>query len=58
MYFPDYSRDKVYVSDIKKVAHWYNILHNLNLLFRKKMKEPVEEKGTDTTAKTEKGIHT
>ena len=31
---PDYSRDKVYASDIKKVAHWYNILHNLNLLVK------------------------
>jgi hypothetical protein len=31
---PDYSRDKVYVSDIKKVALWYNILHKLNMLIR------------------------
>ncbi|HEX7493459.1 MAG TPA: DUF5606 domain-containing protein [Bacteroidales bacterium] len=31
---PDYSKDKVYTSDIKKVAHWYNILHNLNLLVK------------------------
>jgi hypothetical protein len=50
---PDYSREKVYVSDIKKVANWYNILHTLNLLLKEE-KEPVEEKGTDTTAETEK----
>jgi hypothetical protein len=50
---PDYSREKVYVSDIKKVANWYNILHSLNLLLKEE-KEPVEEKGTDTTAETEK----
>jgi len=31
---PDYSKDKVYTSDMKKVAHWYNILHNLNLLIK------------------------
>jgi hypothetical protein len=31
---PDYSRDKVYVSDIKKVAQWYNFLHGLNLLVK------------------------
>ena len=31
---PDYSRDKVYVSDMKKVALWYNILHKLNLLVK------------------------
>ena len=27
---PEYSKDKVYTSDIKKVAHWYNLLHKLN----------------------------
>jgi hypothetical protein len=31
---PDYSKDKVYTSDIKKVALWYNILHTLNLLVK------------------------
>jgi hypothetical protein len=31
---PDYSKDKVYTSDIKKVALWYNILHSLNLLVK------------------------
>lgn len=44
---PDYSKDKVYVSDIKKVAHWYNILHTLNLLVKEeaeKKEETAEEK--------------
>jgi len=36
---PDYSRDKVYVSDIKKVAQWYNILHNLDLLVKEDTQE-------------------
>lgn len=40
---PDYSKDKVYSSDIKKLASWYNILHNLNLL-KKEEPEKVEEK--------------
>jgi hypothetical protein len=31
---PDYSREKVYVSDIKKIAVWYNILHKLDLLVK------------------------
>lgn len=31
---PEYSKDKVYTSDIKKVALWYNILHSLNLLVK------------------------
>ena len=44
---PEYSKDKVYASDIKKVAHWYNILHNLNLLVKEEPEKPaapVEEK--------------
>lgn len=34
---PDYDRDRVYVSDIKKVFAWYNLLHSKNLL----VQEPV-----------------
>jgi hypothetical protein len=41
---PDYSKDKVYTSDIKKVALWYNILHKLNLLVKE---EPEAETKTD-----------
>lgn len=29
---PNYDRNKVYISDIKKVVNWYNILVNLNLI--------------------------
>lgn len=29
---PDYDKDRVYVSDIKKVILWYNILHDKNML--------------------------
>ena len=45
---PDYSKDKVYTSDMKKVAHWYNILHNLNML----IKEEPESAATPETEKT------
>jgi hypothetical protein len=31
---PEYSKDKVYTSDIKKLAQWYNILHILKLLIK------------------------
>lgn len=46
---PEYSKDKVYTSDMKKVAHWYNILHDLDLLKKEepeteKAAEPAEEK--------------
>jgi hypothetical protein len=48
---PDYSKDKVYTSDIKKVAHWYNILHNLNLLVKE---EPETAEETDKAPAEEK----
>lgn len=31
---PEYNKDKVYVSDIKKIAQWYNLLLKLNLLVK------------------------
>ena len=43
---PEYDRDKVYTSDIKKVALWYNSLHKLNLL----VKEEPEAEKNETTA--------
>lgn len=42
---PEYNKDKVYISDIKKLVHWYNILHSLNLLVKEepeKKEEPVQ----------------
>jgi len=38
---PDYDKERVYVSDIKKLVHWYNILHKHDLL---KFEEEKEEK--------------
>ncbi len=29
---PGYDKERVYVSDIKKIIHWYNILHSLEML--------------------------
>jgi hypothetical protein len=50
---PDYSRDKVYFSDIKKIALWYNLLHNLNLLIKEEpeaeAKDQTEEKSQPET---------
>jgi hypothetical protein len=40
---PEYSKDKVYASDIKKVAQWYNILQNLNLLVKEEPETAVKE---------------
>jgi len=36
---PDYDRDRVYVSHIKKIALWYNTLEKLNLLVREDPEE-------------------
>ncbi len=41
---PDYDRDRVYVSDIKKVISWYNILHKFEML---NFDENNEEQGTE-----------
>jgi hypothetical protein len=46
---PEYDRERVYTSDIKKVLHWYNLLHGLNLL----VKEEEEKKEEETTGDTE-----
>jgi len=40
---PDYDRDRVYTSDIKKVLHWYSILHKLNLLVKEEEKSEEPE---------------
>lgn len=47
---PEYSRNKVYASDIRKVAQWYNILHKLGLLVKEepKKEENLAEKPSET----------
>ncbi len=42
---PDYSKDKVYISDIRKVVLWYNILQRKNLLVQE---EPEKTAETDS----------
>jgi len=46
---PDYDKDKVYTSDIKKVALWYNILHKLELLVKEKDEEQTDDNKTEET---------
>ncbi|MFC2111571.1 hypothetical protein ACFLQ5_03885 [Bacteroidota bacterium] len=29
---PEYNQEQVYVSDMKKIIHWYNQLHDIGLL--------------------------
>lgn len=60
---PDYSKERVYLSDIKKVIQWYNILYKKNLLIKEEPETaseseemPVAEKEKEkaTEKKTEK----
>ena len=46
----DYDRDRVYVSDIKKVINWYNILHKLEMLNFDEEEEAKEEVDTEEEA--------
>ncbi len=40
---PDYNQEQVYVSDMKKIIHWYNQLHDIGLLdFPDEPEEKVE----------------
>jgi len=43
---PEYDRERVYDSDIRKVFRWYNILQKLNLLVKEEP-EKTEEKGKE-----------
>ncbi len=45
---PDYDRDRVYVSDIKKVIQWYNLLHKFEML---NFEDEEEEKGGEENEK-------
>jgi hypothetical protein len=50
---PDYDREKVYTSDIKKVIAWYNQLQSLNQLdIIDKEEAPAEENSTATEEPT------
>jgi hypothetical protein len=50
---PEYAKDRVYASDIKKVLQWYNLLHSKDLLIKD---EPVKEAEAEKEAETEKEV--
>ena len=51
---PDFDQNRVYTSDIKKVLHWYNILHKLNLLVKDEEKTDVAVPETGTEPVSDK----
>jgi hypothetical protein len=54
---PEYDKDRVYVSDMKKVILWYNILQKLGLLIKDEPEPETEKvKDQDADGKTEKKL--
>jgi len=53
---PNYDTERVYVSDIKKLAQWYNILHKAGYITPESFVKAEESEETETPAveKTEK----
>ncbi len=51
---PEYDRDRVYLSDIKKVLRWYNMLLDKGLIDFSDDKDEKEEKKTDSEEQSEK----
>jgi hypothetical protein len=51
---PDYDRDRVYVSDMKKVINWYNLLQEQNLVDMEIEDEKEKEKQKEEENNTEK----
>jgi len=52
---PDYDRERVYVSDIKKVLTWYNILQEKGLLHFEEEAAASEEKPAEESKQAEAG---
>jgi hypothetical protein len=48
---PDYNKERVFASDIKKVFLWYNKLHELNLLIKEEPENHVVEDFKEEAAK-------
>lgn len=46
--FPEYDRDRVYVSDMKKMIKWYGILKRLDLLNEETPEAAAEETAQDS----------
>jgi len=51
---PEYDKDRVYVSDIKKVLKWYNLLSENNILEFKEEKESKDGKNEEDKVSKEK----
>lgn len=58
---PEYDRDRVYLSDMKKVLHWYNMLIQYDILHPEEEEKsdgndsPADETGDDDKTRTAEG---
>ena len=50
---PDYDKERVYVSDIKKVIQWYNLLHEKDMLDFTEDEEEKEDEEESKEAETD-----
>lgn len=53
---PDYDKEKVYISDIKKVLKWYNQLIKNNLLDPEALRKADEEKAAEENTEEKKEV--
>jgi hypothetical protein len=47
---PEYAKEKVYVSDIKKILSWYNLLQKKDLLVKEEVENPSVSQQDETVA--------
>src|SRR5690554_240002 len=50
---PDYDKDRVYSSDVKKLFQWYNILHNAGLITLEEEKDEESKEAEEVPKKKE-----
>lgn len=50
---PNYDKSRVYLSDIKKLAQWYNLLHKADYISAENFVKPEADENAETVEKTE-----
>ena len=50
---PEYDKERVYLSDIRKIIMWYNLLHDLGITDFEAPKDGDEEKESETSPESE-----
>jgi hypothetical protein len=48
---PDYSKEKVYISDIKKIILWYNLLQQKSMLIKEEPEKAADSEVAETKTK-------